>query len=268
MNARILVAEDNSTNQVVAIGLLNKLGLHADAVADGVEVLTALGSLPYDLVLMDVQMPVMDGIEATRQIRSPGSAVLNHWIPIIAMTAHALQGDRERFLEAGMNDYVSKPVAAPDLVKVLKCWLPREHDRVGTLCGCRTSTASLFRPAQLVYDREGMLDRVLQDEELAQILVAVFLEDTPVQIDILRRCLAECDAGGTERQAHSLKTAAAYVGGVVLSTLACEMEKAASAGDLDSVAARLPDLELQFLMLKGAILKNRAESEIRQARNA
>ena len=107
---RILLAEDNITNQDVALGILEKLGLRADAVADGKEVVHALETLPYDLVLMDVQMPEMDGLEATQHVRDPHSAVLDHDIPIIAMTANAMQGDREKCLQAGMNDYVTKPI--------------------------------------------------------------------------------------------------------------------------------------------------------------
>ena len=128
--ARILLAEDNITNQQVALGILKKLGLRADAVANGAEAVKALETIPYDLVLMDVQMPEMDGLEATRRIRNPQSAVVQITrIPIIAMTAHAMQGDRERCLEAGMNDYVSKPVSPQALAEALEKWLPKEDRR-------------------------------------------------------------------------------------------------------------------------------------------
>jgi two-component system sensor histidine kinase/response regulator len=123
---RILLAEDNITNQQVAVGILKKLGLRADAVANGAEALKALETLPYDLVLMDVQMPEMNGLDATRHIRNPQSAVRNHRIPIIAMTAGAMQGDREKCLESGMNDYVSKPISPQALADALDKWLPRD----------------------------------------------------------------------------------------------------------------------------------------------
>ena len=122
--ARILLAEDNITNQQVALGILKKLGLRADAVANGAEALKALETLPYDLVLMDVQMPVMDGFEATKRIRKGERKMMNDEesatddshssfiLPIIAMTAHAMQGDRDRCIEAGMNDYVKTDITS------------------------------------------------------------------------------------------------------------------------------------------------------------
>jgi CheY-like chemotaxis protein len=126
--SRILLAEDNITNQLVALGILKKFGLRADAVANGVEALRALETLPYDLVLMDVQMPEMDGIEATKRIRKNEKIMMNdESIPIIAMTAHVMQGDRERCLKAGMNDYISKPVTPEALAEILEKWLPREN---------------------------------------------------------------------------------------------------------------------------------------------
>ena len=125
---RILLAEDHIINQKVALSLLRKLGLHADVVANGLEVLEALEKMPYDLVLMDVQMPKMDGFVATRVIRDPTSAVLNHDVPVIAMTAHVMQGDEEKCLESGMNDYLTKPVSLQSVADILLKWLPRENE--------------------------------------------------------------------------------------------------------------------------------------------
>ncbi|WP_321491352.1 PAS domain S-box protein [uncultured Desulfobacter sp.] len=120
----VLVVEDNDINRQVAVGALMKIGVRADAAADGVEAINALKSIPYDLVLMDIQMPGMDGYQATRRIRDPETGVLDSNIPIIAMTAYAMQGDREKCLSNGMNDYISKPIDRDALVKVLKNRLP------------------------------------------------------------------------------------------------------------------------------------------------
>ena len=121
---RILLVDDNLTSQQVALGILKKFGLHADVVENGADVLRALATLPYDLVLMDIQMPVMDGYETTHHIRDPQSAVLNHQVPVIAMTAYAMQGDRQKCLQAQMDDYVSKPITPQSLAAVLEKWLP------------------------------------------------------------------------------------------------------------------------------------------------
>ena len=112
---RILMAEDNLVNQKVALSMLKRLGYRADVANNGVEVLRALQEKPYDVVLMDVQMPEMDGLEATRRIRGSGKDTR-----IIAMTAHALEGDREECLQAGMNEYISKPIQIEELRKALE----------------------------------------------------------------------------------------------------------------------------------------------------
>ncbi|PXF58784.1 MAG: hypothetical protein C4B58_05460 [Deltaproteobacteria bacterium] len=126
--ARILLAEDNIVNQKIALAFLKKLGLSADAVVNGIEAVKAMEAIPYDLVLMDCQMPGMDGYEATAWIRNPQSQVRNHDIPIIAMTANAMQGDREKCLEAGMNDYVSKPFVPQVLAEMIEKWLPHRKE--------------------------------------------------------------------------------------------------------------------------------------------
>jgi len=130
VNARVLVAEDNFTNQIVAIGTLKKLGIRADAVGNGAEAVKSLETTPYDLVLMDMRMPELDGIEATRRIRNPQSTVLNHYIPIIAMTASTQPSDRDRCFQAGMNGFITKPVLLSELRKVLEHWLSPECQNV------------------------------------------------------------------------------------------------------------------------------------------
>ena len=251
---RVLLAEDNTTNQDVALGILEKLGLRADAVADGAEAVHALETLPYDLVLMDVQMPEMDGYEATRHIRDPRSSVLNHHVPIIAMTANAMQGDREKCLKAGMNDYVSKPVMPQALAEALDKWLPRDTPSTMKLT---TGTSEVRVPPGAteapVFDTRGMMARMMGDEVLARKIMEGFLEDIPKQIETLKTYLKAGDTTRTERQSHTIKGAAANMGGEAMRAAAHEMEKMARAGDLEAVVARLPGLEAQFARLKEAM---------------
>ncbi|MFH0994896.1 MAG: response regulator [Pseudomonadota bacterium] len=269
--ARILLAEDNITNQQVALGILKKLGLRADAVANGAEALKALETLPYDLVLMDVQMPEMDGFEATRKIRNYESRIKNKEerddshssfvfrnssLPIIAMTAHAMQGDREHCLDAGMTDYVAKPVSLHALVEVLDKWLPKEE-----IADHKTTTGDqslhvLSRKSQIpIFDRAGMMSRLMDDDELVRMVVEGFLEDLPQQIAALKGYLETGDATGAERQAHTIKGASANVGGERLQEVAFEMEKASRAGDLSAAGGHMPELETQFNQLKQAMTK-------------
>ncbi len=249
--ARILLAEDNITNQQVALGILRKLGLHADAVANGVETLRALETIPYDLVLMDVQMPEMDGMEATRQIRKADSKVLNRQLPIIAMTAHAMRGDRERCIAAGMNDFLPKPVSPQTMIEMLTKWLP--------LTGfppAKPEERGLLpvQPSAEEFDRAALYSRLLGDEDLARIVIEGFLEDIPRQILALWGYLNDGNIQGIQRQAHTIKGAAANVGSESLRLLAFELEKAGEAGDLAAVNAGMVELNRQFERLKKALM--------------
>jgi two-component system sensor histidine kinase/response regulator len=122
---RILLVEDNITNQKVALNILKRFGYKADSAADGKEAVKALETITYDIVLMDCQMPGMDGYEATGEIRNPASKVLDHEVPVIAMTAHAMKGDRERCLDAGMDDYICKPVNPRELCNMIEKWITK-----------------------------------------------------------------------------------------------------------------------------------------------
>ncbi|SPF31797.1 putative Histidine kinase [Candidatus Sulfopaludibacter sp. SbA4] len=259
-HARILLAEDNITNQQVALGILNKLGLRADVVADGIEAVRALKSIPYDLVLMDVRMPLMDGIEATCQIRDPRSAVRNHDIPIIAMTANAMQSDREHCLAAGMNDYVSKPVSPQTLLEVLKKWLgtggPRHAEDATlqpVLPPVPQATAAPQQSAIEPFHSEDLLRQLMGDEKLARRILGRFLEDVPRQIAALAEAISQTDPKAARVRAHAIKGAAATVGGREMREVAWKLEQLGSTGDLDTAARVLPELEASFACARPAM---------------
>jgi CheY-like chemotaxis protein/HPt (histidine-containing phosphotransfer) domain-containing protein len=245
---RILLAEDNPTNQQVALAILEKLGFGADTVADGREAVQALETVPYDIVLMDVQMPEMDGFEATRAIRSGKTGVLDPKIPIIAMTAHAMKGDRERCLEAGMDDYISKPIAPQALAEALEKWVETPQGRSPAVSAPGGAAEPSAGPP--VFDRQAFMARLMGDEDLAKDIIAGFLEDIPKRILALRGYLDQGDAGSAGSQAHAIKGAAANVGGMALSAVASEIEEAGKAGRREELAALVPEMERQFALLK------------------
>jgi CheY-like chemotaxis protein/HPt (histidine-containing phosphotransfer) domain-containing protein len=227
--ARILVAEDNVTNQQVVRGLLRKLGLlRVDVVANGAEAVRALSEAPYDLVLMDVQMPVLDGLEATQQIRSPESRVLDRRVPVIALTAYALREDRQRCLDAGMDDYLSKPVDARGLREVLDRWLSEVP---------RLSEAELP-----IFDRAGLRERMQGSEELVRSVLDALAEDLPRRRAAIRVAFEAGDLGHLTREAHSIKGASASAGCERLRRTAASIEELAHQGDLGAAGAWLPEL--------------------------
>jgi len=254
---RILLVEDNIINQQVALGILKKYGMKADAAADGAEALKALETIPYDLVLMDVQMPVMDGFEATRRIRDHKTPVLNHDVPVIAMTANALQGDREICLAAGMNDYVSKPIQPEKLAEVLERWLPdhgnSEKTPENVIPSCLDdATVDDGKP---VFDKPALLQRLMADEELLKTVISIYLNDTPIQILELKKALQSRDIAGVQLRVHTIKGASANISAEAIRATAIRLEKLSKNGDLDGVCAGMSELERQFDRLK-VVLQN------------
>jgi signal transduction histidine kinase/DNA-binding response OmpR family regulator len=258
---RILLAEDNITNQQVALGILRKWGISADAVANGVEAVAAVASIPYDLVLMDVMMPEMDGLEATRLIRKQEADRARQsgeppaHVPIVAMTANAMVGDREHCLKAGMDDYVAKPVSPTILAKVLERWLPaREEagiDSVQSVLPWRPPPAA--KEVDLIWDRAAMLGRLMDDEELAGAIIEGFLKDLPRQIEVLRQAVETGEMIVAARQAHTIKGAAANVGGEELRVEALAVEETIRRNGVAAIGERLSRIETAFARLKKAM---------------
>jgi len=243
---RLLLAEDNIINQKVALKILEKAGYRAESVFNGLEVLAALEKNPYDLILMDVQMPEMDGLEATGAIRRKEKEKAGH-IPIVAMTAHAMKGDRERCLEAGMDDYLSKPIQPKELIEVI------ERQLKGELSAEMEMPPSEPAEEAGVFDRKVLLERLDGDEGIFKEIIATFLEDAPKQVEKLKKALQEGDANRVERQAHLLKGAALNIGGNGLQNAARELEVAGKEGDLTKAQSLAAIFDQEFEKLKGAL---------------
>lgn len=231
---RVLLAEDNLVNQKLAVVLLRKRGWEVVVVDDGAKAVEAVRTGDFDVVLMDVQMPEMDGLEATRRIREMEKETGRH-VPIIAMTAHAMKGDREMCLEAGMDDYISKPLKAADMFEKI--------ERLVSGGGARPALQE--RP---VIDVSSALERVDGDREALSELVAMFLEDAREQIARLKAALESGDAEGVGKASHSLKGAASNVSAVRLTELALGIEEASREGRLDGVEERLSLLERELAL--------------------
>ncbi len=236
--ARILVAEDNAVNQKVTVGVLERLGYSADVVADGREAVEALGRIPYDLVLMDCNMPVMDGYEATAEIRKIQGSSLH--TPIIAMTANAMQGDRERCLAAGMDDYVTKPVKREDLARALQARLPQAPARVPE---APRKTAPHDRPI----DPEVLAGfRQMQDGDAPDIVGELYVKDSAVRLADLNRAVGSSDAVALTRSAHALKGASLNVGAGRAGDLCARIERAADQGSLGQAGGLVVELEREL----------------------
>ncbi|NYT02022.1 MAG: PAS domain S-box protein [Methanosarcinales archaeon] len=241
---RILLAEDNLVNQKVALTILTRLGYTADVAADGYEVIRALERQPYDVVLMDVQMPDMDGLEAARRIRKrwPGSPY------IIATTAYALKGDRETCLEAGMDDYISKPIQMEDLQMALWRSLGRVDHRTPVESPLDQRSLDRLRELQV----EG-------EPEIIHELADLFLSHAPARIQAIIQAVEQRDADALLREAHSLKSSSANMGALRLSELSRQLEVMGRSSRMEGAKEKVEELGPEFRRVEVALASLKRE---------
>lgn len=245
---RVLVAEDNHSNQLVATYMLEHLGYQADVVSNGAEAIEALKREKYDIILMDCQMPEMDGFEVTRVIRASEADSQRH-ISIIAMTAFALKGDREKCLETGMDDYISKPVTIEVLKSKIEAALSKGPDSAAeenVFSQAPSGNASIDPKviAELLKLEEDSAHNIVEE------LTAIFLTDSPMRVDSIRQAINEDDADGLEHSAHALKGSCTVIGALRMKEICFELEKIGSTSSLHKLGDALPRLENEFLLVQ------------------
>ncbi|MBX3343507.1 MAG: response regulator [Nitrospira sp.] len=241
---RILVAEDNVVNQKLAVRMLDRLGYQPDVVSNGQEAVTAFERESYAAIVMDCQMPTMDGYEATRLIRAqeerPDASRTRAHIPIIALTANALPGDRERCKAAGMDDYVTKPVKTDDLGIILQRWAPvKAAAEVAPPAPAR----DLSKTDARVFDAGAMLANIGGDAELFDQLIRLFLDRHSVMMKEIESAIGQADAAALERAAHSLKGTAGNLCAPDVVLLASQLEASGRLGTLTEAPSLLVRLD-------------------------
>ena len=236
---KILIAEDNAVNQLVAVKILEKLGYRADVVGNGAEAVEALTRIPYQIVFMDCQMPVKDGYEASAEIRLKKDSVKNPDVVIIAMTANALKGDREKCIQAGMDDYISKPVTPKTISEVLDKWSSKVMSEDVTI----DDTAGVFDSSKLEEDFEGDVDTIRE-------VLRMFLDTARKNMEELAGAIRSGEPRQVRIIAHTLKGSALNIGAGVFSESAARLEKLAGGEDLANaeVLHRVMDSEFTRLV--------------------
>jgi CheY-like chemotaxis protein/HPt (histidine-containing phosphotransfer) domain-containing protein len=253
---RILLTEDNAVNQKLALKLLEKMGYPADVAGNGIEAIESLERQTYDVILMDVQMPEMDGLEATRRIIERWG---NKRPQIIAMTADAMQGDRERCLEAGMDEYLTKPIRTAELVGALE--RAATLSTAGALDGALRDSDDMAPPGPAV--DKAVLDRLVAsmggDPAFVAELIEEFDTDAPKLVGELKRGISEGNVEVVHRAAHTMKSNASTFGADELATLCAELEAAAKGGSLERGPELLAQIESAYATAGGELQQARKE---------
>lgn len=253
----VLLAEDNQVNQLVATRIFQKLGHQVTVVANGREALSAVQAGKFDLVAMDVQMPEMDGLDATIAIRAREKAAGTH-IPIMAMTAHAMKGDRERCLAAGMDGYISKPIRIRELEQAIAQLIsPPNPAKV---------PVSEADQADSVIDHAALLEGVDGNRRLLHELVRLFLADCPQRLAKIKEAIRRGDAEALGRAAHALKGSVGNFAAKNAFAAAQRLEIMSRDGDLDTAGEACLTLESELALLSGELRKLAMNSSMRRTR--
>jgi CheY-like chemotaxis protein/HPt (histidine-containing phosphotransfer) domain-containing protein len=252
LQGHILLAEDNLVNQEVALGMLERLGCTADTVATGKDAAAAVAHTPYELILMDCEMPDMDGFAATRSIRSYEGTQTRQRLPIIALTAHTIQSIFDQCRQAGMDDCLTKPFRLEQLQEILVRWLPK-HPVSAPLCSPAVSVLNTTAAGAGTTDNAPVLDpqalnhlRAMQRQGRPSLLHKIgqlYLVHTPQKLADLRDALNHKDAYRVEFAAHSLKSSSANVGAMTLTALCQELELLGKNDTLSEASAVFSQIE-------------------------
>ncbi len=272
ISARVLLAEDNATNAEIATEILRAIGCEVAVVRNGAEAVAAYRDGAHEIILMDCQMPVMDGYEATHAIRElEGTRATASPLPIIALTANALPGDRERCLKAGMNDHLPKPFTKSKLRAMLVRWTAADANDIDAPSAVAEPRAGAAAPAQrlAVLDRSALIDNPAFASAAATAsgfltkVIGAYFDESPKLLATLSDGLAARDVATVRRAAHTLKSASAAIGAKALSALAAEAEALAVAGNIDQLVQRIPGLraaQADALMALAAVLASSPQS--------
>ena len=249
----VLVVEDNAVNRELVRLLLAKAGYEATLAENGREAVDILSKKRFGLVLMDIQMPVMDGYEATALIRNPSSDVLDHTVPVVALTAHAVEGFRDECLSRGMDDYLPKPFSSADLLGLLYKWLPmKTRPAAPEPAGAGAQASS---PGQDVFDPDGFFSKLFNDREEGKELLELFLESFPEDIELLRQAINDGEYDKAAKIAHTMKGTAGNACARSMSQCAKALQLAAKEEDREKTVRLFEELVAIFDKVREAMLK-------------
>ncbi|MFH2059672.1 MAG: response regulator [Pseudomonadota bacterium] len=245
-NLRVLLVEDNITNQKSQKWLLEKFGCIVDIASNGKESIQMVNKFDYNIIFMDLQMPEMDGYKATELIRKEENNSTH--IPIIAMTANAMTGDREKCIETGMDDYLSKPVNNDELLKKLYMWSNSAHNEKNN--GGKKISDPSKETSRIVFDYKNALEIYENDYEILKEIISCYLEDVPVNLENLKKAFEIKDHSTLNHIAHSLKGGASYIGAEQVRMIALKIEKKAKINDLNHINELIKKLGVEIKLFE------------------